>query len=198
MNFWNERYGAARYYYGTGPNDFLREHCNAIRAGGEVLCLGEGEGRNAVYLAEQGFRVVAVDQSEVGLSKAEQLATDRHVRIETVVADLDGYRIDPERWDGIVSIWCHLPATLRAAVHGQVVAGLKAGGVFLLEAYTPAQLAYGTGGPRTADLLPTLAGLRQELAALELVRALELERVVHEGEGHTGPSAVVQVVARRR
>jgi SAM-dependent methyltransferase len=198
LNFWNERYGAARYYYGTGPNDFLREHCNAIRAGGEVLCLGEGEGRNAVYLAEQGFRVVAVDQSEVGLRKAEQLATDRHVRIETVVADLDGYRIDRERWDGIVSIWCHLPATLRAAVHGQVVAGLKVGGVFLLEAYTPAQLAYGTGGPRTADLLPTLAGLRQELPALDLVHAQELERVVNEGEGHTGPSAVVQVVARRR
>jgi SAM-dependent methyltransferase len=198
LNFWNERYGAARYYYGTGPNDFLRERCTSIRAGGEVLCLGEGEGRNAVYLAEQGFRVVAVDQSEVGLRKAEQLATDRHARIETVVADLDGYRIDPQRWDGIVSIWCHLPARLRAAVHGQVVAGLKVGGLFLLEAYTPAQLANGTGGPRTADLLPTLAELRQELAALELVHAEELERVVHEGQGHTGLSAVVQVVARRR
>jgi SAM-dependent methyltransferase len=198
MNFWDERYGAARYYYGTGPNDFLRERCHALRAGGEVLCLGEGEGRNAVYLAQQGFRVLAVDQSEVGLRKARQLAADRQVRIETVVADLDGFRIDPERWDGIVSIWCHLPTTLRAAVHGQVVAGLNVGGVFLLEAYTPAQLGYGTGGPRTADLLPTLAELRQELATLELVHAEELERIVSEGEGHTGRSAVVQVVARRR
>jgi SAM-dependent methyltransferase len=163
-----------------------------------VLCLAEGEGRNAVFLAQQGFRPVAVDQSGVGLKKAAQLAAERGVRIETVVADLDGYRIEPGRWDGIVSIWCHLPAVLRTAVHRQVVGGLKIGGVFLLEAYTPAQLRYGTGGPRTADLLPTLADLRKELEGLELAHAIERERSVHEGGGHTGLSAVVQLVAYRR
>jgi SAM-dependent methyltransferase len=198
MDTWDERYGAAAYYYGTAPNDFLRERCSAIPHGGDVLCLAEGEGRNAVFLAQQGFRVVAVDQSAVGLKKAGQLATERGVRIETIVADLDGYRIEAGRWDGIVSIWCHLPAGLRAAVHRQVVAGLKIGGVFLLEAYTPAQLRYGTGGPRTADLLPTLAELRKELAGLDFVHAEERERTVHEGKGHTGPSAVVQLVACRR
>jgi hypothetical protein len=198
MNQWDERYGTARYFYGTEPNDFLRERFTAIRGGGDVLCLAEGEGRNAVFLAQQGLRVVALDQSAVGLKKAEQLAIDRGVRVETVVADLSSYRIEPARWDGIVSIWCHLPAALRAAVHGQVVAGLTVGGVFLLEAYTPAQLRYGTGGPQTADLMPTLAELRRELAGLEFVHAVERERVVHEGEGHTGLSAVVQVVACRR
>jgi SAM-dependent methyltransferase len=198
MDAWDERYGAAGYFYGTEPNEFLREHFSSIRRGGDVLCLAEGEGRNAVFLAEQGFRPVAVDQSAVGLKKAEHLAAARGVRIETVVADLDGYRIEPGRWDGIVSIWCHLPAVLRAAVHRQIVAGLTIGGVFLLEAYTPAQLRYGTGGPRTADLLPTLAGLRKELAGLELLHAIERERTVHEGGGHTGLSAVVQVVACRR
>ena len=198
MDSWDERYGTAGYYYGTEPNEFLREHCSLIRRGGDVLCLAEGEGRNAVFLAQQGFRPVAVDQSAVGLKKAEQLAADRGVRIETIVADLDGYRIEAGRWDGIVSIWCHLPAMLRAAVHRQVVAGLKIDGVFLLEAYTPAPLRYGTGGPRTADLLPTLASLRQELEGLELVHAMERERTVHEGGGHTGLSAVVQLVAYRR
>ena len=198
VNSWDERYGAAPYYYGTEPNDFLREHFKAIRPGGEVLCLAEGEGRNAVFLAQQGFRVLALDQSAVGLRKAEQLAAERGVRIETVVGDLDGYRIEPGRWDAIVSIWCHLPAGLRAAVHGQVAPGLKVDGVFLLEAYTPAQLGRGTGGPSTADLLPTLAGLRRELAGLELVHAEEIERVVHEGKGHHGLSAVVQVSACRR
>jgi SAM-dependent methyltransferase len=198
MDSWDERYGTAGYFYGTEPNEFLREHCSAIRRGGDVLCLAEGEGRNAVFLAQQGFRPVAVDQSAVGLKKAEQLAGERGARIETVVADLDGYRIEPGRWDGIVSIWCHLPAALRAAVHRRVVGGLKIGGVFLLEAYTPAQLRYGTGGPRTADLLPTLADLRQELEGLELVHAIESDRTVHEGGGHTGLSAVVQLVAYRR
>ena len=139
-----------------------------------------------------------MDQSPVGLGKAVQLAVAKGVHIETQVADLSAYQIEPDRWDGIVSIWCHLPGALRAAAHRQVVAGLKVGGVFLLEAYTPAQLAYGTGGPKEVDLLPTLAGLREELAGLEFVHAVERERVIHEGAGHAGPSAVVQVVARRR
>lgn len=194
---WDERYGAEGFFYGTEPNDFLREQFAAIRPGGDVLCLAEGEGRNAVFLAGQGYRVVALDQSAVGLGKAERLAAERGVSLATVVANLDSHRIEPQRWDGIVSIWCHLPSRLRAAVHRQVVEGLKIGGVFLLEAYTPAQLQFGTGGPKEVDLLPTLAMLRQELAGLECVRGEERERVIHEGQGHDGRSAVVQVVARR-
>jgi hypothetical protein len=198
MISWDERYGTPDYFYGTEPNDFLREHCTEIRRGGEVLCLAEGEGRNAVFLAQQGFHPLAVDQSPVGLGKAEQLATARGVELDTLVADLADYRIEAGRWDGIVSIWCHLPSALRAAVHRQVVAGLKIGGAFLLEAYTPAQLVHGTGGPKDVDLLPTLAGLRKELVGLEFLHAVELEREIHEGPGHAGPSAVVQLVARRR
>ena len=198
MISWDERYGTASYFYGTEPNEFLREHCAEIRPGGDVLCLAEGEGRNAVFLARQGLRPLALDQSAVGLDKAVQLAVAKGVHIDTQVADLSAYQIEPDRWDGIVSIWCHLPSALRARVHRQIVAGLKIGGVFLLEAYTPAQLAHGTGGPKDVDLLPTLAGLREELAGLEFVHAMERERVIHEGAGHAGLSAVVQVLARRR
>ena len=198
MTSWDERYGAADYYYGTEANEFLREHCSEIRRGGDVLCLAEGEGRNAVFLAQQGFRPVAVDQSAVGLAKAERLAAASDVQIHTVLANLDGYQIEPMRRDGIVSIWCHLPVPLRAAVHRGVVTGLKVGGVLLQEAYTPAQLEYGTRGPRSADLLPTLEQLREELKGLEFVHATERERTVHEGGGHHGLSAVVQVVAQRR
>jgi len=198
MNSWDEKYGAPGHYYGTEPNDFLRERCAAIPAGGGVLCLAEGEGRNAVFLAQQGFRVVAVDQSPVGLRKAEQLAAERGVKIETVVADLADFRIEPARWDGIVSIWCHLPQPLRATVHRQAVAGLALGGVFLLEAYTPAQLRHGTGGPKSIDLLPSLAELRGELKGLDFVYAEEREREVREGHGHTGLSAVVDIVAVKR
>lgn len=194
---WDERYGKDSYFYGTEPNDFLRERHAAIAANGMVLSLGEGEGRNAVFLAERGYRVVALDQSSKGLEKARRMAANKHVEIDTIVADLDVYQIEPQSWDGIVSIWCHLPSALRAAVHRQVVAGLKSGGAFLLEAYTPHQIGYGTGGPKSVDLLPTLVQLRQELAGLEFTHALEAERVVHEGAGHTGLSATVQVIARR-
>ena len=198
MNSWDDKYGVPGHYYGTEPNDFLREHHAVIPAGGRVLCLAEGEGRNAVFLAQQGFEVVAVDQSPVGLRKAGALAAERGVTISTVVADLADYRIEPGHWDGIVSIWCHLPKPLRADVHRRVVAGLKRGGAFLLEAYTPAQLNYGTGGPKSIDLLPTLAELRIELDGLVFVHALEREREVHEGQGHSGLSAVVDIVAVKR
>jgi SAM-dependent methyltransferase len=197
MNLWDERYGAAGYYYGAEPNDFLREHCGVIRPGGAVLCLAEGEGRNAVFLAALGYAVVAVDQSFVGLQKAERLAASKGVRITTIQADLADYRIEPDRWDGIVSIFCHLPRPLRAEIYRQVLPGLKPGGLFLLEAYTPEQLRYGTGGPPTADLLVRLEDLRNELDGLALIHAMERERVVMEGRGHSGLSAVVQVIARR-
>ena len=198
MNQWDERYAGAGYFYGTEPNDFLREQAAAIPPGGAVLCLGEGEGRNAVFLTTQGYRVTALDQSAVGLGKAKHLAREHGVTIDTIVADLDGYRLEPARWDGIVSIWCHLPTAMRAAVYRQVNDALKPRGVLLLEAYTPQQLQHGTGGPKSVDLLPSLAELRVELEGLDLVHAVERERVVAEGRGHAGLSAVVQIVARKR
>jgi SAM-dependent methyltransferase len=195
---WDQRYASESYFYGTEPNDFLREQFELIARGGRVLCLAEGEGRNAVFLAGHGYEVVAIDQSLVGLQKVDRLAAAKGVRVQTVCADLADYTIEPDAWDGIVSIWCHLPHSLRAQVHRQVVWGLKHRGVFLLEAYTPAQLHYKTGGPPCAELLPTLQELRQELTGLDLVRAVELDRVIAEGQRHNGLSAVVQIIAHRR
>jgi len=194
---WDQRYAAPEFCYGTEPNDFLRECVAALPAGGRVLCLGEGEGRNAVFLAGRGFAVVAVDASAVGLAKAQGLARERGVKITTEVADLTDFDLGRDAWDGIVSIWCHMAQPLRARIHRDVTRALTPGGAFLLEAYTPAQLGLGTGGPRTVDLLAPLAELRAELAGLDLEVGVEREREVHEGRGHGGRSAVVQLVARR-
>jgi SAM-dependent methyltransferase len=162
-----------------------------------VLCLAEGEGRNAVFLAARGHAVTAVDQSEVALGKAQKLAAVRCVKIETVAADLVAYRIAPGAWAGIVATWAHLPPLLRRIVHAQAAAGLRPGGRFVLEAYTPAQLSHDTGGPRSVEMLMTTAQLREELAGLEFEIIHEIERDVIEGGGHTGHGAVVQVLARR-
>ena len=194
---WDERYAADQYFYGTLPNDFLAEHAGRIAPGGAVLSLGEGEGRNAAFLAARGYRVLALDQSPVGLDKARRLATSRGVTIDTLAADLGDYRIAPGGWDGIVSIWCHLPSALRRRVYADVAAGLRPGGVVLVESYTPDQLRFGTGGPKDVDLMPTLAQLRTELPGLLFEHAVETVREVHEGAGHGGQSAVLQVVARR-
>lgn len=194
---WDQRYGEPGFAYGTAPNDFLAAHAERLPSKGEILCLAEGEGRNAVFLARLGFRVTAVDSSAVGLEKANALAAQHGVTIQTVVADLAAFDLGVARWDGIVSIWCHTPPGLRARLHRSSVAALKPGGVFLLEAYTPKQLEYKTGGPSAAALLMTLAEVREELAGLELIEAEEKLREVHEGRYHDGMSAVLQVVARK-
>jgi len=193
--FWDDRYAAEDYAYGLDPNAFVAEMAMYI-PDGPVLCLAEGEGRNAVYLAKLSHRVTAVDQSAMGLAKALRLAETTGVVIETVHADLESFEIIPGAWAGIVATFAHLPPALRRRVHAAVVQGLKPGGVFILEAYTPAQLALGTGGPKVPELLMTLDNLRDELCGLEFIVAREIERDVTEGSFHHGRGAVVQILAR--
>lgn len=191
---WDIRYGNAFYVYGTAPNDYLQQFAPRIPKG-RVLSLAEGEGRNAVYLASLGYEVTGVDSSAVGLDKAQRLASERSVRITTIMSDLAQFPIEPNSWDGVISIFCHLPSTLRAQVHQRVVKGLRPGGCFLLEAYTPRQLLFKTGGPQNPDNMPDLESLKRELAGLRFEHAVELERDVIEGEGHSGRGAVVQILA---
>ena len=195
-DFWNERFGSEEYAYGREANEFVVAQAARIPRG-RVLCLAEGEGRNAVFLAGLGHEVTAVDLSTEGLRKTERLAKERDVTVTTVHADLATYEPEEGAFTGIVSVWAHLPPAVRARVHGWVTRALRPGGVFLLEAYRPAQLAFDTGGPRDVALLPTLEALRAELAPLRLELGREVERVVHEGAFHSGLSATVQVVAIR-
>lgn len=193
---WDEEYSVDAYVYGTAPNDFLLSMTEKLKKG-RVLCLAEGEGRNAVHLAKEGFAVTAVDSSRVGLEKAERLAQKNGVVIETAHVDLADFSIIKNSWDSIVSISCHLPPDIRKMVHKGVVSGLKKGGTFLLEAYTPKQLEFGTGGPPSAEMMMELKTLRRELSSLKIIHGVELVRDVVEGINHTGMGSVVQVLAER-
>lgn len=195
---WDARYDTEEYVYGKTPNDFLQDMADALPKGGRVLCLCEGEGRNAVWLARQGFRVTGIDASAVGLEKARQLAEEAGVEIETVHLDLASADLGEARWDGIVSIFCHLPPPLRKTIHARAVRALKPGGIFLLEAYTPRQLEYGTGGPPNAELMMSLDELGRELDGLTIEHGIETVRDIQEGRFHAGPGAVVQFIARKR
>ncbi len=195
---WDQRYNEAGFAYGTTPNDFLKSEYFRIPKGGRVLCLAEGEGRNAVFLAMQGYSVTAVDQSAVGLEKAESLAIQHGVEITTEVVDLADYDLGCEVWDGIVSIAAHVLPLLRKELHAQVVKSLKDDGVFILEAYTEHQIEMsGVGGPPPSqkELFMSLDKLVIELEGLEFIIGSEVERNISEGKYHQGESAVVQVVA---
>ena len=173
---WNEKYSDPRFIYGIAPNDFLRQSVHHFQPSGNILCIAEGEGRNAVWLAELGFNVTAVDASEVGLSKGLTLAKSKGVKVDWIHVDLQHYNPGKQVWDGVVAIFAHLPPDLRSQVHADCVESLKEGGVLLLEAYTPEQLEFKTGGPSNPDWLMTPEILEQELQGLTFERLQKVER----------------------
>lgn len=194
---WNERYQQDGYYYGRDANDFLKSMAALFTPGKNVLCLAEGEGRNAVFIAKQGCQVTAIDFSPVGLEKLKKLAAENSVTIDTTCANLRHYEMGQNKWDVIVSIWCHLPSELRRIVHARVPEALKPNGYFLLEAYTPDQIGKKTGGPIELDRVMTAGALKVELSGLKVIELKETERQISEGVGHNGMSSVVQMLAQK-
>ena len=194
---WNERYATNEYVYGTEPNSFLAEHAKLLT--GPVLSLCEGEGRNAVFLASLGLDVLGVDNSDVGLAKAQKLAAAKGVKIRTEVADLAAYDLPESYFGSVVSIFAHLPSAIRRRLYPLVERSLKPGGILLLEAYTLAQLPKTTGGPKDPDMLMSASGLRQEFPHCEVILARELDRLIAEG-GHRlgGVGSVIQFIARKK
>ncbi|MBQ4847725.1 class I SAM-dependent methyltransferase [Pseudoalteromonas sp. MMG005] len=193
---WDERYNSQEYAYGTKPNYFLKKHVSALPKG-RILSLGEGEGRNAVFLAKQGYSVTAVDSSLVGLNKGKKLAKEQGAEVEFIHADLNEYDLGQAHWDGIISIFFPLPSLLRKTLYKQVQHGLKNQGVFLIEAYRPEQVRFGTGGGTSVDTMQSAQSLSDELPSLNFNLLVELERNVVEGVFHTGLGAVVQGIATK-
>lgn len=195
---WNERFAGDAYYYGTEPNDFLVSQAARWQPGQRVLCLAEGEGRNAVWLARRGLDVTAVDLSDVGLDKTRRLAATHGVNVATVHADLADFDLGQAAWDGIVAIFAHLPSALRARVWPRIAPALRPGGCFVAESYAPGQQLRSTGGPRDVDMLPSADTMTAAFGAVLLTEHLwSGERDVREGQGHTGLALVTQYVGRR-
>ena len=196
MSMWDEQYTSDDFVYGSVPNSFLASNAKILT--GPVLSLAEGEGRNAVFLASLGLDVLAVDGSEAGLDKANKLASSRDLSIRTEVADLATYEPPENSFGSVVSISAHLPSLIRKRLHRLVERCLKPGGIMLLEAYTLAQLARNTGGPKDPDLLMACRELETEFPNFELILSREIEREVIEGKFHTGLASVVQFIARKK
>ena len=194
---WDERYRTPDYIFGDQPCQWLIMNQHRFQQSGQALALGDGEGRNGVFLAELGLQVTSVDLSEVGLSKARDLATKRGVSIQTVHADLEYYEIDPESQDLIISIYCHLPCAIRKLVHKRVEVALKPGGLLILEAFHHSQLKYQSGGPKTTDLLYDLDALLDDFQRLQILEAFHGLCYLDEGARHTGVGHIVRLVLQK-
>jgi 2-polyprenyl-3-methyl-5-hydroxy-6-metoxy-1,4-benzoquinol methylase len=194
---WNERFSAPEYIFGTAPNAFLQSKAVLFQPGQRALCVADGEGRNSVWLAQQGMEVTAFDISPVGVAKARRLAAERRVQVTHVVASVYEWSWPQGRFDVVAAIFVQFAdPSMRRFLFERMAASLKPGGLLLIEGYTPKQLEYKTGGPSKLENLYTAQLLRSSFPGFEILELREYEAELEEGSGHTGMSAVIDFVAR--
>jgi SAM-dependent methyltransferase len=202
MSFWDSAFSVPGYKYGTAPNAFLAQEAWRFPPSSRVLVPGDGEGRNGVWLAEQGHRVTTVDSSPVGVAKAQALAESRGVSLMALERDLEQWVPPRASFGAVVSIYLHLPSALRVRVHAALAEAVAPGGWFLFEAFHPTQLGRSSGGPKDVAMLYSLETLRADLAdsAIGAFReevAWEGETVLDEGPGHQGATMVTRLLLQR-
>lgn len=195
---WNEKFSREGYLYGKAPNAFLASHIDRLPAGAKLLLLGEGEGRNACYAASRGIDATALDASDVGLGKAEDLACEIGVTITTLHENLATWNAEP-CYDAVMASFLHLKEPLRTQAFREALKALKPSGVFVAEFFSTKQLPLSSGGPKDVELLYTAASLR-EIFTLPGFEILQLEETVDhldEGHGHRGDAQLIRVQVRK-
>ena len=198
--FWNERFDKQEFIFGKEPNEYLVEQASHyLKPNYSVLCIADGEGRNGVWLAKQGMRVTGFDVSDIALAKAKQLAADNEVHIQYSLCDIDGFDWQANAYDVVVGIFIQFAdPEMRARIFQQVHQTLKSGGLFILQGYTPKQLEYRTGGPSLIEHLYTEEMIRELSRDFEVLDLQCYEKELSEGARHTGMSALLGMVAKKR
>ncbi|HEY8614151.1 MAG TPA: class I SAM-dependent methyltransferase [Roseomonas sp.] len=194
---WDARYATGGFAFGEAPNRYLEAQGSWLRPGMRALAIGDGEGRNGVWLAKHGLSVTSIDWSAAGLAKARALADSCGVALRTVVADLMAWDWPVAGFDLVAWIFVHLPPADRALVAQRTMAALAPGGLLVLEGFTPAQEGRRSGGPRDPALLWSVALVREHFAGLELLECLEGTVLLDEGPKHQGHAEVVRAVLRK-
>ena len=198
-NMWDERYASGEYFFGTRPNAFMVSQHHLLKPGMNCLAVADGEGRNGVWLVQQGLTVLSVDSSAVAASKAATLAQQKGVKLDFEVADMLTWTWGENRFDLVVAIFIQFASPeQRSGLFANIKKCLKPGGLLLLEGYTPRQLEYGTGGPPVAENMYTEPLLRKEFSDMEIVHLKEYDNEINEGSGHKGMSALIDLVARKK
>lgn len=195
---WDRRFDGLDFLFGTAPNAFLASQLGHLRAGQTALAVADGEGRNSVWLAQQGLRVDAFDVSPVGVAKAARLARRAGVAVTLHVSDCDAWDWQADQYDVVAAIFVQFadPAQRQRLFDG-MIAPLKPDGLLIVQGYTPQQLDYKTGGPGRLDHLYTSAMMRAAFGALDILELRDYDSVLAEGSAHVGRSALLGMVARK-
>lgn len=195
---WNDRFDTPEYIYGTAPSQVLRTHADLLTPGATALCIADGEGRNSVFMAGKGMKVTAFDSSENALEKARKLAAEQGVEVDFRQADILGYDWDAAQHDLVAGIFFQfLDPDARDRVFGGMIRATRPGGRILVHGYRVEQLENGTGGPPDAKKLYTEALLREAFGGHRILELTSYDKVLDEGPGHSGRSALVDLVVER-
>jgi cyclopropane fatty-acyl-phospholipid synthase-like methyltransferase len=195
---WETRFGAPGHLFGKAPNAFLASQAHRLPAGGKALSIADGEGRNGVWLAEQGLDVLAIDFSPTALEKSRAFAAERGVPLRREVADLTSWQWPTAAFDVIAAIFVQVvfPAE-RAVFFANLKRALKPGGLLFMQGYRVEQLAYGTGGPPEAERLYTRALLQDAFGDMGELDIREHDSAIGEGTAHVGMSALIDLVGKK-
>ena len=195
FDHWQARFAGEEYRFGTAPNEFLKSQAHLLRKGQTALAVADGEGRNGVFLAEQGLDVLSIDFSPLAQAKVRKLAAERGVTLRVEQADVTNWTWPAETFDVVAAIFIQFATPPeRAAIFAGIKRTLKPGGLLLLEGYLPKQLEYKTGGPSDLPRLYTRELLQEAFGDFTSLDIREHESVIHEGTGHGGMSALIDAV----
>jgi len=192
--FWDERYSSTMFVYGTEPNTFFKDELDKLKTG-NILLLGEGEGRNAVYAADKGWNVDAVDFSLIAKEKALKLAEENSVSINYEIADLSEYKPNSSYYDAAAIIFLHLNPKIRSDVHSKVVDSLKPGSTLILEVYDKEQLGKDSGGPQNIDMLYSKEELINDFNNMKIILLEKKIINLNESEQHKGEAVALRLIA---
>jgi len=198
QDHWNQRYASEGYLFGEEPNAFLKSQAHLFAADQTVLAVADGEGRNGTFLASLGADVTAVDFSLPALEKSRTLAAKRGVALKTELQDLYDWQAAAGEYDAVVAIFIQFaPPEKRPALFENLKTALKPGGLLVMQGYRPEQVDYKTGGPPHAENMYTAALLQDAFAGFDILHLEEHDDVVDEGDGHSGMSALIDLIARK-
>jgi SAM-dependent methyltransferase len=195
---WEARFSTPEYLFGTEPNEFLRAQAHLLPARGKALAVADGEGRNGVWLAQQGLDVLSVDFSPKALAKARALAQARGVSLQTERVDVITWAWPTAAFDVVAAIFIQFATPeQRRSIFAGIRRALKPGGLLLLQGYRPEQLIYKTGGPSEVENLYTRAMLAEAFAGFADLEISEHDSMTREGAGHSGMAALIDLVGRK-
>jgi hypothetical protein len=194
---WNQRFAAAHYVFGEAPNGYLLSQSHLLMPG-KALAVADGEGRNSVWLAQQGLVVDAFDFSDVAVRKAQALADKHGVSVQFSVSDWSAFEWQTAHYDNMVGIFFQFAnPEERSQIFARMDASLKPGGTLIIQGYTPRQLDFNTGGPGKLAHLYDEALMLQAFGHYDILDLRTYEADITEGTGHKGMSGLLGLTARK-